>query len=453
MKLSEETKRKISESVKKKGAHRNWTEEQRAEASKIFSERMKGNIPHNKLDKDKAQSILDELFPNKLEVIEYINSTKITYKCLSCGSIYTKAMHNIKNCYCFKCLKTPRENTWNKISSETFKENFNNLVGDEYTLLSEYTKAEDKITVKHNECGHIWSVTARQFYSSGSRCPHCAKLASYQEKSVLEFVKSVYTGEIIENDRSLISPHELDIYIPEHRLAIEYNGTFWHSSIYKDKNYHYNKSKLCEEAGVRLIHIYEYEWLNERQRPILENIIKGALGLNQTIYARKCNIIIKQSKEMRDFFNINNIQGFRPGKFAICLEYNNEIVMSYLIGSAYFGKGKYEYEVIRGATKLGINVVGGASKIWKYFISNYNPKNCVYYIDYNYFNGNSMSNLPDMEYIKTQASFKNYFVDTKEVKNRNPYKNKEIKELYNKGKVLKIYNAGTKVYVWTNKNS
>ena len=93
MKLSEETKRKISESVKKKGAHRNWTDEQRAEASKIFSERMKGNIPHNKLDKDKAQSILDELFPNKLEVIEYINSTKITYKCLSCGSIYTKAMN------------------------------------------------------------------------------------------------------------------------------------------------------------------------------------------------------------------------------------------------------------------------------------------------------------------------------------------------------------------------
>ena len=158
-------------------------------------------------------------------------------------------------------------------------------------------------------------------------------------------------------------------------------------------------------------------------------------------------------KKMRDFFNINNIQGFRPGKFAICLEYNNEIVMSYLIGSAYFGKGKYEYEVIRGATKLGINVVGGASKIWKYFINNYNPKNCVYYIVYNYFNGNSMSILPDMEYIKTQASFKNYFVDTKEVKNRNPYKNKEIKELYNKGKVLKIYNAGTKVYVWTNKNS
>lgn len=50
---------------------------------------------------------------------------------------------------------------------------------------------------------------------------------------------------------------------------------------------------------------------------------------------------------MKDFFNKNNIQGHRGGKFAICLEYEGKILMAYMIGKAFFGKGKYEYEVIR----------------------------------------------------------------------------------------------------------
>ena len=122
--------------------------------------------------------------------------------------------------------------------------------------------------------------------------------------------------------------------------------------------------------------------------------------------------------------------------------------MAYMMGYPFFGKGKYEWEVIRGATKLGYTVVGGASKIFKYFIENYNPKNCVYYIDYNYFNGNSLKNLPNMKFIKTQISFKNYWINEGRVKNREPKRNSEIKELYRNGDVLQIYNAGTKVYIW-----
>lgn len=268
-----------------------------------------------------------------------------------------------------------------------------------------------------------------------------------------EYIKSIYKDEIIINTKKIITPYELDIYIPEKQLAIEFNGNYYHTTNNIDKKAHYNKSKLCEERGIRLIHIFEYEWDDERQRPILENIIKSALGINKTIYARKLNIIVKESKEMKEFFNKNNIQGFRGGKFAICLidKITKEVYMSYLFGDAFFGKGKYEYEVIRGATKLGYNVVGGASKIWKYFIKTYKPESCVYYIDYNYFNGNSLKNLANMKYIKTQFSFKNYFVNNGKVKNRDPMHHKEIKQLQEQGLVYPIYNAGTKVYVWENK--
>lgn len=258
-----------------------------------------------------------------------------------------------------------------------------------------------------------------------------------------EFIKSIYNGTMILNTKKVITPYELDIYLPDKQLAIEFNGNYYHTTQHIDKNYHYKKSKLCEEKGIRLIHIFEYEWDNERQRHILQNIIKSALKVNKTIYARKLNIIVKKSKEMKQFFDENNIQGFRGGSFAICLcdKETQEVYMSYLFGNAFFSKGKYEYEVIRGATKLGYNVIGGASKIWNYFINNYNPKSCVYYIDYNYFNGNSIKNLNGMQYIKTQLSFKNYFVKEGIVRNRNPMNHKHIKYLEEQGLVYPIYNA------------
>ena len=285
------------------------------------------------------------------------------------------------------------------------------------------------------------------------------KTARNTEHLIDKFIRSIYKNTIIYNTRSIIPPYELDIYIPDKKVAIEFNGVLYHNStinpyndIPKDKNYHYMKSKLCEEKGIRLIHIYEYEWFNERQRPILESIIKNALGITEhIIYARQCKIEIKQSKEMKQFFNDNNIQGFRGGSFSICLvdKKTNEIYMAYMFGKAFFGKGKYEWEVIRGATKLNYSVIGGASKIWNYFIKNYNPKSIVYYIDYNYFNGNSLPYL-GLKYIKTQPSFKNYFIKEKIVKNRDPMHHKDIVKGYEDGSILQIWNAGTKVYVWEN---
>lgn len=133
------------------------------------------------------------------------------------------------------------------------------------------------------------------------------------EIDVFKFVRNIYSGQIIQNDRIAINPLELDIYIPDKKVAIECNGIYWHSSkVIQDSKYHYNKSKLCEEKGLRLIHIFEYEWYNERQQPILKNIIKNALGINEyKLYARKLKIEIRSSASMKDFFNKNNIQGFR----------------------------------------------------------------------------------------------------------------------------------------------
>lgn len=272
------------------------------------------------------------------------------------------------------------------------------------------------------------------------------------QQEVQQFIKSLNIP-YQHNVHSVLSNKrlELDIYIPSHNLAIECNGLYYHYYPVKDKDYHYNKSRLCEERGIRLIHIWENEWYNERQQPILKSIIKNALGLTSTkVYARNTYCSVEPSASLKDFVNQNNIAGFRGGKFAITLrdKHTNELLMCYIIGNAYFGKGKYQYEVIRGATKLDTTVIGGASKIWHYFIDNYEPQSCVYYIDYNYFNGNSLPNL-GLQFITSQPGFKNWFILTNEVLNRDPQHHKEISELVKRGLVREIYTAGTKVYLYT----
>lgn len=416
--------------------------------------------------KEKTKNLLIEY---KIYYDTYIDRNhKIKIKHLKCDrEYYIVAKNFYKNPRCLCCNEDLRKikisksqrtsqkcknyhNKQNEVGRDNFYKIIKDLVKDEYTFLEDYTDNHTPILVRHNKCNHTYRVSPNHFISKGTRCPFCFRIASNLEKDIYNYVKDICNYDIIRNDRKQIHPQELDIYIPDCNLAIEFNGTYWHSTLQKDKNYHYNKSRLCEEKGIRLIHIWEYEWNNERQRPILQNIIKNALGINENkIYARKLDIEIRESKSMKDFFNQNNIQGFRGGKFAICLvdKETKECYMSYIIGKAYFGKGKYEYEVIRGATKLGYTVVGGASKIWNYFIKYYNPKSVVYYIDYNYFNGNSLPYL-DLKYVKTQFSFKNYFVETGQVKNRDPLHHKEIKELEEQGLVIPIYNAGTKVYVW-----
>lgn len=97
---------------------------------------------------------------------------------------------------------------------------------------------------------------------------------SAKEKDIVDCIKNNYQGTIIENTKKIIYPKELDIYIPDLNLAIEFNGHYFHSLALKPKDYHYNKSKMCREKGIRLIHIYEFEDLNI-QKQLLIDLLNG----------------------------------------------------------------------------------------------------------------------------------------------------------------------------------
>ena len=208
--LSEESKKNIrsatkngmSEEVRKKMSD-NWLSESRKKSLEKRSIQMLGNVPANRLTNDQFVGKLEKLFPGKFTLkSDYIGSSKpVKLFCNDCKNVIEKRPNYIYDYGCPECKKLnkkPRENTWNKISSEEFRKNFYNKI-DGYELLSDYTKAEDKIHVRHTECGHDWWVTARQIYSNDSRCPLCAKRISNVETQLLDFVKSVYHSNVITN--------------------------------------------------------------------------------------------------------------------------------------------------------------------------------------------------------------------------------------------------------------
>ena len=102
---------------------------------------------------------------------------------------------------------------------------------------------------------------------------------SRYEQEILEFLQSIGIKNIIQNDRQLIKPLEVDFLLPDYKLAIEFNGIYWHSN--KPEGYHSNKTLLCKKQGVNLIHIWEDKWLENKEmfKQILKNELHKASPL------------------------------------------------------------------------------------------------------------------------------------------------------------------------------
>ena len=216
---------------------------------------------------------------------------------------------------------------------------------------------------------HRRGTTGFRRCSSVPLCPTCYPpmlYSSFMEEKVFEFIKSIYGGTVIRHDRSVISPLELDIYVPDRQLAIEFDGLYWHSEEQgKDEYYHLNKTLACEKAGVRLIHIFEDEWIEKQD--IVKDRIRSVLGIyDRRIYARKCVLKEIDAKTSNDFLNENHLQGGDHSSMRYGLFYDDELVSVMTFGEPRFNRN-YDFELIRFASKLGVQLVGGASKLLVHF--------------------------------------------------------------------------------------
>jgi hypothetical protein len=161
--------------------------------------------------------------------------------------------------------------------------------------------------------GHEFE-TVPQCIVAGSWCPRCSNKISKAETEVFDFVKTI-TPDAISRDRSILGPKELDIYIPSLKLGIEYHGLYWHGEIgSKDKKNTLHKHLLANEAGIRLIVIFEDEWLSHRKG--VENYIRGVLGSRDRIGARKLTI---RKGRFKSWVEENHLQGASNGiDYGLC---------------------------------------------------------------------------------------------------------------------------------------
>lgn len=263
-------------------------------------------------------------------------------------------------------------------------------------LPEEYVGVTAKFNKKYLfECKRCHDVETHDISNGKSvKCSRCDKTMSNFQTEVVDYIKNILpTDPIVINNRAVLSPQELDIYIPNKNIAIETNGLYWHTEISgsKNRNYHLNKTKSCISKGIRLIHVLENEW--NHKKDIVKSILKTILvKQNICVYARKCEIREINPSDKRDFLEDNHIQGNDHSTIKIGLYHNKILVAVMTFVKSRFDK-KIEWEMSRFCSKIGHTIVGGSSKLFNYFIKTYNPSTIVSYSDRRYFSGETYIKL------------------------------------------------------------
>lgn len=344
-----------------------------------------------------------------------------------------------------------------KIKSEKAKADRNNRI-EKYG----YSIVNDSGLSVELSCpfGHTFSRT-RQYLTlskfNSEMCPVCFPPLSGTSKAEDEIYKfiSQYTLAI-RGDRSKITPKELDIFLPEFNIAIEYNGLYWHSELYKDSKYHKEKLNLCMNKGIRLIQIFEDEWISKTD--IVKARLLSFILQNTKIAARKCVVKTISPELSNKFINTYHIQGTGRATIHIGLFFNNELlsVMTFLNGD--ISKGVKGWELNRFCTKSGNNIIGGASKLFKFFISKYNPDSILSFADLRWCATSPV--YETLGFTRMNDTPPNYwYFKTNEISRHHRYGLRKPhgcttseRELRNAEGWIRIYDAGNAKFIWTKKH-
>jgi hypothetical protein len=324
----------------------------------------------------------------------------------------------------------------------------------------------DECLLYCSECDNNFTIPRHFLVMRGNgghiMCLHCNPYGNMYINSEIE-IESFLDVEFIKRDREILEGKEIDILIPSHKIGIEYNGLYWHSDVYKDNNYHLDKTKLANSKGYQLIHIFEDEWFYKED--IVKSIINNKLNIiDKKIYARNCEIREVTSKESSKFLKENHIQGKINSFIKLGLYYDNELVSLMTFGKLRKSLGSdskdCDFEMYRFCNKLNYSVVGGASKLFKYFIKNFNVNKIVSYSDNRYFDGSLYEKLGFIYNGETKPSYwytKNInryhrFKFRKDVLVKDGYNpNKTEKEIMKERGYNRIYDCGNKKWVFINK--
>ena len=231
----------------------------------------------------------------------------------------------------------------------------------------------------------IWDTKQKNGYFNKSK----------GEDEVYDFLLTFIDSSFIKrHDHTVIPPFELDIYIPNYNLAIEFNGIYWHSENGPnkvDKYYHFNKSILCQQAGIRLIQIYDYEWYDNRLKQILKSIIQKALhNYKITINSNQCVIKNVSKEELIKFNDVNNLYLNLEYDMTLGLFYNNQLVQQI---SFIQLNSTNEWKIVSNCSLNNYYINEGTNKLLEFFIINYSPASIICNFSFDKFSGSDYESL------------------------------------------------------------
>ena len=340
-------------------------------------------VSKNNIFIEKARQIHNDKYD--YSKVNYVNSrTKVCIICPTHGEFWQTPHNHLKGYGCAECGK--EKSHLSKMTTEDFIVKSKEIHGNKYDYSKAcYKTCDTKVCIICPEHGEFWQTPSNHI--NGSGCPKCAnekrKNALFKDtKLFIDAATLIHNGksedEIIslfseiehqQHNREILNGMEIDIFIPPLKLGIEYNGLRWHSEEFgKDHRYHLNKLNKCNEQGIKLIQIFEDEWINHRD--ICESKLKQICGLNRNpkIYGRKCEIREITNKDIAyKFLDKNHIQGRTSFTIALGAYHQEE-----LVGVMTFKKEKEGYwDLNRFATDINYQCVGIGGKLFKYFTRNY----------------------------------------------------------------------------------
>lgn len=341
----------------------------------------------------------------------------------------------------------------NFAKSEKYKEIINDKYKSTYPTLLFVKINKSDVKIKCEKCNKTYKITKQNLYERNKRnqeiCTICNPLGQ-SSQSTYEDEICLFLDEInvkhTRSNRILDNKQEIDILLTDYNIGIELNGLFWHNELFVSNDYHLKKTINSNNIGIDLIHIFEDEW--NYKKDIVKSIIKNKIKKTETvIYARKCDIRIIDNNTAIDFLNNNHIQGSLNSKIRLGLFYNEKLVsvMTFSKGRIIMGGKNNEWELNRFCSLINHNVIGGANRLFKYFLENYEVDKIISYSDKRLFDGELYKKLGFIEKTHSKPNYW-YVINGKRHYRFNFRKSVLIKEGYDKNSTEKKIMLDRKIY-------
>ena len=302
--------------------------------------------------------------------VKYINiSTKVCIICPEHGEFWQVAGNHLNGEGCPECKKenlSKNQLMPKNICIKKARKVHGNLY--DYSKV-EYSGYQNQIEIICKRHGMFKQTPDNHLHGSG--CPKCGAMLSKNEREIIDYIKS-YDIKVIEHDKEMLKGLELDLYLPDYKIAIEYNGIYWHNEHKgKDSKYHLNKLNLCNSLGIKLIQIFEDEYINHKN--IVLTKISHIIGIRNggiKVGARECYIKPIGKHEAKEFLDENHIQGGSNSTlyYGAFIKKSDKLVgvMSFRLNDP----DNMLWELTRFATDNKYIVSGLGSKMFSYFKKN-----------------------------------------------------------------------------------